>query len=60
MPIIIPQRLTENLIRIIGNTKRTGGKRAKIIIVLHVNHPNELDAEVCRSIEKLIGSGGFY
>lgn len=59
MPIIIPQRLTENLIRFLGNHKRIGGKAAKIIIVLHVNHPNELDSQVCRSIEKLIGSGGI-
>ncbi|MCG8548774.1 MAG: KamA family radical SAM protein, partial [Desulfobacterales bacterium] len=59
MPIIIPQRLTENLIHMLGNTKPTGDKTAKIIIVLHVNHPNELDADVCRAIEKLIGSGGI-
>ncbi|WP_320044979.1 KamA family radical SAM protein [uncultured Desulfobacter sp.] len=59
MPIIIPQRMTENLIRFLGNNKRTGGKAAKIIIVLHVNHPNELDTDVCRSIEDLIDSGGI-
>jgi len=58
MPIIIPQRLTENLLSFLGNNKRSG-KSAKMIIVLHVNHPNEIDSGVSRSIEKLIDSGGI-
>lgn len=56
MPVIIPQRLTEHLLSVLGNKKRCG-KAAKMIIVLHVNHPNELDAGVSRSIEKLIYAG---
>lgn len=56
MPIIIPQRLTKNLLSFLGNNKRHG-KAAKIIIVLHVNHPNELDSNVSGSIEELIDSG---
>ncbi|WP_020589636.1 KamA family radical SAM protein [Desulfobacter curvatus] len=58
MPIIIPQRLTENLLRFLGNNKRYG-RTAKMIVVLHVNHPNELDSGVSRSIENLIDSGGI-
>lgn len=57
MPVVIPQRLTDKLVDLLGNNKRSA-KTAKTIVVLHVNHPNELDSEVCRSIEKLIGSGG--
>lgn len=56
MPIIIPQRLTENLLSFLGNNKRYG-KAAKMIMVLHVNHPNELDSRVSQSIEELINSG---
>ncbi len=56
MPIIIPQRLTENLLSLLSNHKRYG-KRAKMIVVLHVNHPNELDSGVSRSIEELMDSG---
>lgn len=56
MPIIIPQRLTENLLSLLGNNKRYG-KAAKMIMVLHVNHPNELDSRVSQSIEELIDSG---
>lgn len=56
MPIIIPQRITEDLLSVIGK-KKPSGKSTQRIIVLHVNHPNELDAEVCGAIEKLIDSG---
>ena len=56
MPIIIPQRITEDLLKVFGKKNRSG-KSAQTIIVLHTNHPNELDTEVCRSIEKLIDSG---
>lgn len=56
MPIIIPQRITEALLGVLSNKNRSA-KTTRTIIVLHVNHPNELDAKVCRSIEKLIDSG---
>nr|WP_321404064.1 KamA family radical SAM protein [uncultured Desulfobacter sp.] len=56
MPIIVPQRITEDLLSIIGKKNRSD-KTAQTIIVLHINHPNELDAKVCRSIEKLIDAG---
>ena len=56
MPIIIPQRITEGLLNVLGKKNRSG-KHTQTIIVLHANHPNEFDAEVCRSIDKLIDSG---
>jgi EF-P beta-lysylation protein EpmB len=56
MPIIVPQRITKDLLSVLGKKNRSG-KSAMTMIVLHVNHPNELDAEVCRSIEQLIDSG---
>lgn len=56
MPIIIPQRLTENLLGFLGNNQRHG-KAAKIIIVLHVNHPNELDSTVSHAIKEFIDCG---
>lgn len=52
MPIVIPQRVTDRLLEILahGRTRR--------IIVLHVNHPNELDDQVGQAIELLSQTGG--
>ncbi len=52
LPIVIPTRITEELIDIL---KESG---LKIIIVVHANHPNEIDASVERSLRSL-GDSGF-
>jgi EF-P beta-lysylation protein EpmB len=51
LPIVIPQRVTERLVEILrdGRTRR--------VVVLHVNHPNELDAAVARAITQLGQAG---
>ena len=53
LPIAIPQRITDRLVEILacGRTRR--------VIVLHVNHPNELDAEVARAMTRLAQSGAI-
>lgn len=56
MPITIPQRITRELLGFIGN-KKPFGKAAQIIVVVHVNHPNELDEDVLNALQDLIMSG---
>lgn len=51
MPIAIPQRVTDSLLSTL-----TGG-RTRRIIVLHVNHPNELDTQVTKAMELLAQTG---
>ncbi|KAA0874637.1 EF-P beta-lysylation protein EpmB [Nitrincola tapanii] len=40
LPVVIPQRLTDQLI------SRLGQSRLDTLLVLHINHPNEIDAQV--------------
>ncbi|MCV2518552.1 MAG: KamA family radical SAM protein [Candidatus Lightella neohaematopini] len=47
LPIIIPSRITDNLCNILINS------RFKIILVTHINHPNEIDSSVINSMNKL-------
>ena len=49
LPIMIPQRITENLCRILANP------RFRTILVMHSNHAREFDADVhlaCRSLQQ--------
>jgi EF-P beta-lysylation protein EpmB len=50
-PIMIPERVTHALIRILR------GSRLTPIMVLHVNHANELDAYVAAALARLAGAG---
>ena len=45
MPIVIPQRITESLIN------RLRDSRLAVWMVIHCNHPQELDADVWQAIE---------
>jgi len=47
LPVVIPQRVTNELIEWLTMT------RLKPIVVLHFNHPNEIDDHVALSIKKL-------
>ncbi len=47
LPVAIPQRINEGLI----NTLRTSNK--KMVFVLHINHPNELDHKFNLAMKKL-------
>jgi L-lysine 2,3-aminomutase len=51
LPIVIPERVTEQLI----DTLR--GSRLTPIVVLHANHANELDSHVATAIGRLSGAG---
>jgi EF-P beta-lysylation protein EpmB len=50
-PVVLPARVTEAL------TALLGGTRLDTAMVLHVNHPNELDAEVDAALDGLRRAG---
>ena len=47
LPIVIPQRITADLITILKNT------RLKTVVVLHINHANEINDELINALELL-------
>jgi len=51
MPVMIPSRVTDELIVWLAGTRLTP------IVVVHVNHPAELDASVAAALTRLIDSG---
>jgi EF-P beta-lysylation protein EpmB len=51
LPVMIPQRVTDSLIEMLGST------RLHSIVVIHVNHANELDESVKQALERLQSSG---
>jgi len=46
-PIAIPSRINDKFINILGNI------RANLVVVIHCNHPNEIDSDVKRALLKL-------
>jgi L-lysine 2,3-aminomutase len=51
LPIVIPQRITDNLISSLSST------RLLTSIVLHINHANEIDEVLINALAKLKASG---
>jgi L-lysine 2,3-aminomutase len=51
LPIVIPERVTDELLAWLHGT------RLAPIVVVHANHPQELDAPVLKSLRKLVDSG---
>ncbi len=51
LPIMIPQRVTSRLVRLLKET------RLATFVVIHSNHANELDVRVATAIAKLIDAG---
>ncbi len=51
MPIVIPQRICDDLISWIMETRLT------TIMVVHVNHPAEIDTEVAAGLGRLVEAG---
>ena len=50
LPIVIPQRITTSLVQALANT------RLKPAIVFHINHANEIDANVIQALEPLLSA----
>ena len=46
-PVVIPQRINQSCLGWLSAT------RLKVVFVLHVNHPQELDDDIARSVSKL-------
>jgi len=51
LPIVIPQRVTDSLIAWLRGT------RLSPILVVHANHPHELDEDVAAALRKLVDCG---
>lgn len=51
MPIVIPQRVTSGLV------ERLRASRLTTWLVVHSNHPNEIDAEVAAAVGRLVDAG---
>jgi EF-P beta-lysylation protein EpmB len=47
LPVVIPQRVTEELVRLLPSS------RLRTTVVLHTNHANEVDAEVADAMGRL-------
>ncbi len=51
LPIVIPERVTDELVAMLGDTRLTP------VVVLHANHANELDQQVADAVAKLVNVG---
>ncbi|MGQ0286895.1 EF-P beta-lysylation protein EpmB [Pasteurellaceae bacterium 22721_9_1] len=51
LPVVIPQRITDELCQLLANS------RFATIMVTHINHPNEIDEQLCSAMAKLAQSG---
>lgn len=51
LPIMVPQRVTAELVTWMRATRLT------VIVVVHVNHPAEIDAPVAASLGRLVNAG---
>lgn len=49
LPVVIPQRVTAALVETLART------RPRVVIVLHFNHPRELDADCAAALDALAG-----
>ncbi len=53
LPIVLPQRVTDGLLDTLRRSNRS------IILVLHANHPQELDSQVAGALARLADSGAM-
>jgi EF-P beta-lysylation protein EpmB len=51
MPVVLPDRITEDFIQSFSNTG------LQIVVVIHSNHPNEIDDEIGEGLNKLKNHG---
>lgn len=51
LPVVLPQRVTDEMIHWLTAT------RFKVVMVLHINHPNEIDQEVTGAMARLKSVG---
>ncbi len=51
MPVMIPQRITNSLVELLRNTRLT------VFLVVHINHPAEIDASVVDALARCVDGG---
>ncbi|MGB0732728.1 MAG: EF-P beta-lysylation protein EpmB [Pontibacterium sp.] len=51
LPVVIPQRVTQPLLDTLANN------RLSVVMVLHINHPNEIDEHVGAALNRLADTG---
>lgn len=51
LPVVIPARITPALVQ------RLADSRLQVLLVSHINHPNEVDGKVCRAMQHLRTAG---
>lgn len=51
LPIVIPQRVTDQLVACLKNTRLTS------VVVIHANHAAELDQDVAQALARLVDAG---
>lgn len=47
LPIVLPERITEDLLKVLANAGKP------LVMVVHANHPQEIDDEVSRALQRL-------
>ncbi len=52
-PVVLPQRVTVELCRVLA------GANMRVVVVIHSNHPAEIDAEVAAGLMALRGTGAL-
>jgi|GEM_PF-18490 len=52
MPIVVPERVTSNLIDALGAVNTVTG-HSNLTLVIHCNHPQEIDEDVVQALKKL-------
>lgn len=52
MPVVLPERITDRLVQLLAAT------RFDKVVMIHANHPRELDQEVATSLERLRHEAG--
>jgi len=51
LPVVLPQRITTELLQALSST------RLRLVLVIHANHAQEIDAEVMQAVQALRGAG---
>lgn len=51
MPVVLPERVTEEFITLLTNT------RLKAVMIIHCNHPQEIDEQMMAALAKLHAAG---
>jgi EF-P beta-lysylation protein EpmB len=53
LPVVLPERVDDRLLTWLG------GQPQRVVMVIHCNHPNEIDASVVRALCKLAQAGAL-